>query len=608
LLQEATSATRFLLFGDSRTALPAAWPRLEGRLGEAAARLLLQEALPSLAAACRSSPLPEEVGQIFQNFNVVSSGLGPALEREMAASDSELHLQRAAEVASALALGRPDGSTNAAEQVAAATIVATLCRSVCSPVRERSGSCPEAAARVDAALWQVLGLLPDVLAAVRAMAARGAPELAPGGLPPHPCICQHISGCLDEIVRAVEHLGRPLYYSIQSEEQLELWAAAADAALRTLPLLLESEAGWRQRWGGLYKGKLLNGFTEFVWVEGLAAAGFYLDSSPDDGDVEDSFETLWQLHSRACRYVHRMLPAGVSPAPGSASGQAGRSRQGGGREEGSVVDVGDSHWPDFEAGLHGLLRNCIASFQGFRALGLSPGLNPSLDSREQAVLAAHWAATRQLAGRTPLPPAAELRAAQGVSEAQQRVLDVVLQPRATALADLALRCPCAVLKDTAFVEVLRQAVEAVLAVSFAFECLEWLAPPQCPLQHRLATRPRATDPPSLAPLQDVEAAKCQAWVLDPLTAAAGASPALAAQMAAGGLLAVLLEAAAERRKATKVVSLNRAVGCRAKGAEALRTSGMCCAIQHSLLLSCRSDHVYPALLLCLAGSCLPPAR
>lgn len=163
------------------------------------------------------------------------------------------------------------------------------------------------------------------------------------------------------------------------------------------------------------------------------------------------------------------------------------------------------------------------------------------------------------------------------------MLDVALQPRAMALADIALRCPCAVLNDTAFVEVLRQAVEAVLAVSWAFECPEWLAPPQCPLQHRLATRPRATDPPSLAPLQDVEGTKCQAWVLDPLTAAAGASPVLAAQMAAGGLLAVLLEAAAVHRKATKVVSLNRAVGCQEKGADALRTSGVGCTIQHSQL-------------------------
>jgi hypothetical protein len=408
----------------------------------------------------------------LENFKVLSSGLRPALEREMAGSDSGLHLQRAAEVASALALGCPDGSTNAVEQVAAANIMATLCCSVCSPVRERSGSCPEAAARVDAALWQVLGLLPDVLAAVRAMAARGAQELAPEG--PHLFICHCYTGCLDEIVRAMEHLGRPQLCSFQSEEQLKRWVDAADAALRTLPLLVECEAGWRQLEGGSgYGFSLRDCLTAHVWCRGAVAAEAFLRRASCQtaaSQRERLFQLLWQLHSRACRLVHRMLPP---VAPGSSAAARGGSRERSGGEEGGSWQQSwaNSHWLSFEYGLYALSQACTGALPAAGQASPERQAAAGTSSEVQAVYAAHWAATRQLAERLPLldPPAADCGAGGATGGGNQAAMHgahrMALCCRAMVLADIALHCAHAAAADAAFIGLLRQAVEVLLPVS-----------------------------------------------------------------------------------------------------------------------------------------------
>ena len=297
----------------------------------AVAELLLRRVLPRLAHAegqgmdwrsCAAKDLLDILAPVLG-----AASLQPALQHNMLRLGGADIVQQAARVAAAVPLELPEGLPAqhfAAAHLNSAKQLSDLCTLLTSAAGEPGEPAGQAAAvstaagraELQAAGWEVIGLVPHMKAVIQALWAGSSSELQQ--VLPATCL---------SFASALYHQDA-WRTSIGSQQQLEAWVAAADAGMQLLPLLHQLDASWRRQQhlepamqsAALTTARLLlrmlhvGSFGAWEWaiVYGSALAV----------DVRASLAAqVAQVHSRSCRLLHWLAAGGhraLLPDQGSA--------------------------------------------------------------------------------------------------------------------------------------------------------------------------------------------------------------------------------------------------------------------------------------------------
>ena len=318
--------TNTAAYAQHRAALAASPPARS-----AIAALLLKHALPHLAAVAEGQGMDwrscSGLGCLLDTLTsaVGSASLMPALQRHISLPGSAAFFQHAARVVKAVPLEVPEGvpaQQHAAAHRNAAKLLSDLCLLLTSAAgqpgsRAAATSTAPGRAELQAAGWQVVGLVPHMAAAIQGMAAGTSRKLQQM----LPAICYSFATA----VQCQDMWST----SIGSQQQLEVWVAAADAGMRLLPLLRQLDASWHQRQDlrddfqivALMAARLV---LRMLHVGSIGACKWALrPGSEPAACVRASLAApLAQLHSRSCRLVHWLLAGGhraMMPGGGSAA-------------------------------------------------------------------------------------------------------------------------------------------------------------------------------------------------------------------------------------------------------------------------------------------------
>ena len=217
----------------------------------AVAELLLEHALPHLAAAVEEEVVDwgSDIGTSGLLYTLASSlgadSLQPALRHHMLQAGGAALVQQAARVVRAVPLEPPEGVPRyslAGAHHNAAKLLRELCLLLTSATGQpgsqaAASSTAEGRADLEAAGWQVVGLVPHMAAVIQALAA-GSSSSSESQQALH-STCYLFADALFQQDKWRTSIG--------SQQQLEAWAASLDAGMQLLPLLRQLDGSWRQQ-------------------------------------------------------------------------------------------------------------------------------------------------------------------------------------------------------------------------------------------------------------------------------------------------------------------------------------------------------------------------
>ena len=321
---------------------------------QSVAELLLRVGLPTLRAAFVDPAAGRGGSALFEPESMPNIAMGglvgalgmpslkPAVQRCLHQHGGAALVQLAADIMQALPVARPAGIGRddfMRTHAGSIRLLSRLCRWIDTPLQlpaEASGrggaqstrgstasdssatgaGSSQTAADVQAAAWAVIHLLPHLAALLRELACSDAfsqYQLAE--------VCNAIAVALC-LLQAFKGPG--------SLDQLAAWAAAADAGLRLLPLLVQLGARWRQRQpdpllpAELHDSASVHFSTLLldVWMRHVEKARQCASShlhqlaagSPaaDETQLPPVARQLWQLHTTSCRLVHWLAAEGAA--------------------------------------------------------------------------------------------------------------------------------------------------------------------------------------------------------------------------------------------------------------------------------------------------------
>ena len=280
-----------------------------------AAQLLLEQALPRLAAAAEGQAMdwgsPCNAALVLGALvcAVDAASLRPAVRQRLRQPGGAAIFSQAAGLARAVPVRHGDSSPAYHLNRAHAT-AAKLLEVVCTALgdigaaaegpagsgQDSAGSTAAGRANQQAAAWEAIGLLPHMAAVVQAMSASSS-------------IQQMQATCLS-YAHVVSQLSQRV--AISSREQLGTLVAGVEAGLRLLPLLKQLDGSSQQQGIG-------TGHSDFayellsMWKDGCFAAWTWADSSgsAEIGDARaGAAAQLAQLHRRSCRLLHWLAAEG----------------------------------------------------------------------------------------------------------------------------------------------------------------------------------------------------------------------------------------------------------------------------------------------------------
>ena len=187
------------------------------------------------------------------------------------------------------------------------------------PDSPATGAGSQAAVDVQPAAWALIHLLPHLAALLQELASSDA-------------YSQHrLAVICNDIAAALGLLKARAFSGPENLDQLAAWAAAADAGLRLLPLLVQLGARWsQQQHDPLLPAELQhNAFFQLprgllvdVWMRQVEPARLCASShlhqlaagSPAAGQEQlpPVARQLWQLHSTSCRLIHWLAAEGAA--------------------------------------------------------------------------------------------------------------------------------------------------------------------------------------------------------------------------------------------------------------------------------------------------------
>ena len=323
---------RLLMFSPHREALAACLDTQS-----AVVDLLLEQALPYLEAAAEGAGMDWYSGIARRALDILAhsldaASLQPAMGRRLRQPSGAAFMQLAVRVVEAVP--ESHGAREPADKfVTAHANSARLLYAVCIALmgdkaadpagssQDSTGSAGTAgdrgrhfasSAEWQAAAWEVAGLVPHMASAVVAVSAISSASQAMLAY-----TCSAYSHVLSRLVEC---------HGISSQQRLEVWAAAADAGLRLLPLLRQLDVKWQQqdvpaRLRGAAQDLISS--LMHVWIEGCYGALDWANmfASTVAADVRASLAgELEQLHSRSCRLLQWLAAADNRAAlPGEGS-------------------------------------------------------------------------------------------------------------------------------------------------------------------------------------------------------------------------------------------------------------------------------------------------
>ncbi len=275
--------------------------------------VLLDRCLPVLAAGSSPGTLADVTDPVYGLALCLGGVLdSPCLKHELARRlqqpKAAAYIRQAVQVVIALPLRRREADTPdsfGGQHGGAAMLLARLCASIKLPARTAA-----------AAAWQFAEAVPQLATLLATLAANDS------------IASDHLLVVCCSLQLAGEVLLSKLPDNISSDSQLAAWAAACDAAVRLVPLLLQLHGRFRSAPFSPHAPLQLS--QQLLGLLGIApACGKYVadrfDTARPPAADEQLVRQLWALHTSICRFVAWLA---VDPSNGRAAVLPGSEVQG----------------------------------------------------------------------------------------------------------------------------------------------------------------------------------------------------------------------------------------------------------------------------------------